>query len=140
MNRRPTGSKRTDTLFPYTTLFRSIAQMSEWLGDCVSTPMTEIRTLAQFMADDAARAPQEEPLDIPPNEMERIVHQMLTREYTKTLDEAVPALGHKTPRALARTKAGRPKVADWLKYIENGAAKSGPGDPDRKSTRLNSSH
>src|SRR3546814_3226789 len=66
---------------------QAIAQMSEWLGDCVSTPMTEIRTLAQFMADDAARAPQEEPLDIPPNEMERIVHQMLTREYTKTLDE-----------------------------------------------------
>src|SRR3546814_4384561 len=50
---------------------QAIAQMSEWLGDCVSTPMTEIRTLAQFMADDAARAPQEEPLDIPPNEMER---------------------------------------------------------------------
>src|SRR3546814_12660143 len=95
---------------------QAIAQMSEWLGDCVSTPMTEIRTLAQFMADDAARAPQEEPLDIPPNEMERIVHQMLTREYTKTLDEAVPALGHKTPRALARTTAGRPKVAVWLKY------------------------
>jgi hypothetical protein len=85
---------------------QAIAQMSEWLGDCVSTPMTEIRTLAQFMADDAARAPQEEPLDIPPNEMERIVHEMLTREYTKTLDEAVPALGNKTPRALARTKAG----------------------------------
>ena len=108
---------------------QAITHMREWLGDCVSTPMTEIRTLAQFMADDAARAPQEEPLDIPPNEMERIVHQMLTREYTKTLDEAVPALGNKTPRALARTKAGRAKVADWLKYIENGAAKSGPGDP-----------
>src|SRR3546814_12396817 len=27
---------------------QAIAQMSEWLGDCVSTPMTEIRTLAQF--------------------------------------------------------------------------------------------
>lgn len=108
---------------------KAIAQMGEWLGDCVSTPMTEIRTLAQFMADDAARAPQEEPLDIPPDEMERIVHDMLTREYTKTLDEAVPALGNKTPRALARTKAGRAKVADWLKYIENGAAKSGVGEP-----------
>ena len=108
---------------------QTIAQMSEWLGDCVSTPMTEIRTLAQFMADDAARAPQGEPLDIPPDEMERIVHEMLTREYTKTLDEAVPALGNKTPRALTRTKTGRPKVADWLKYIENGAAKSGAGDP-----------
>src|SRR3546814_4882735 len=31
---------------------QAIAQMSEWLGDCVSTPMTEIRTMAQFMADD----------------------------------------------------------------------------------------
>ena len=108
---------------------QAITHMREWLGDCVSTPMTEIRTMAQFMADDAARAPQEEPLDIPPDEMERIVHDMLTREYTKTLDEAVPALGNKTPRALARTKAGRAKVADWLKYIENGAAKSGVGEP-----------
>lgn len=108
---------------------QAIAQMGEWLGDCVGTPMTEIRTLAQFMADDAARAPQEEPLDIPPEEMERIVHEMLTREYTKTLDEAVPALGNRTPRALARTKAGRAKVADWLKYIENGSAKSGAGEP-----------
>jgi hypothetical protein len=108
---------------------RAIAQMREWLGDCLDTPMTEIRTLAQVMADDAARAPQKEALDIPPDQMERIVHDMLTREYTKTLDEPVPALGHKTPRALARTKAGRPKVAEWLKYIENGAGKVGVGDP-----------
>jgi hypothetical protein len=33
-------------------------------------------------------------------------------------------------RSAARpTKAGRVKVADWLKYIENGAAKSGTADP-----------
>ncbi|KMS50661.1 MULTISPECIES: DUF2384 domain-containing protein [Sphingomonadaceae] len=108
---------------------QAIIQIREWLGDSVSAPMTEIRTLAQIMADDAARAPQDETLDIPPHEMERIVHDMLTREYTKTLDEPVPALGHKTPRALARTKAGRTKVADWLKYIENGAAKSDAADP-----------
>jgi hypothetical protein len=54
---------------------------------------------------------------------------MLTREYARTLDEPVPALGNKTPRALARTKAGRSKVADWLKYLENGSAKSGAADP-----------
>src|SRR3546814_1406745 len=77
------------------------------------------------MADDAARTPQDEALDIQPHEMERIVHDMLTREYTKTLDEPVPALSHKKPRVLACTKAGRAKVADWHKYIENGAAKSG---------------
>ena len=75
------------------------------------------------------RAPLEYSDGIPPDEMKRIVHDMLTREYTKTLDEPVTALGHKAPRALARTKAGRAKVADWLKYIENGSAKSGAGDP-----------
>ena len=84
--------------------------------------MTEIRTLAQVMADDAARAPQDEALEILPHEMERVVHDMLTREYAKALDEPVPALGHKTPPALARTKAGGAKVADWLKYVENGSA------------------
>lgn len=107
----------------------TVHALGEWLGDCVSAPMAEIRTLDQVMADDAARTPQDEALDIPPHEMERIVHDMLTREYTKTLDEPVPALSHKTPRVLACTKAGRVKVADWLKYIENGAAKSGTADP-----------
>jgi hypothetical protein len=108
---------------------RAIMDMREWLGDCVGAPLTEIRTLDQLMADEAARAPQSVASAIPPDEMERIVHDLLTREYAKTLDEPVPALGHKTPRALARTKPGRTKVADWLKYIENGAAKSGVGDP-----------
>lgn len=108
---------------------RATAQMREWMGDCLGAPMTEIRTLAQVVADDAARTPQDEALDIPPHEMERIVHDMLTREYAKTLDEPVPALGHETPRALARTKAGQAKVADWLKYLENSSAKSGAGEP-----------
>ena len=35
-----------------------------------------------------------------------------------------------TGLALARTKAGRSKVAEWLKYLENGSAKSREtGDP-----------
>jgi hypothetical protein len=106
-----------------------IAQIREWLGDSLGAPLTEIRTLAQVLADDAARDAQYEEPDIPPQAMERIVHDMLTREYTKTLDAPVPALGDKTPRALARTKAGKMKVAEWLKYIENGAAKSGGNDP-----------
>lgn len=80
------------------------------------------------LIDPTRRASQEEPLDIPPDEIERIIHEMLTREYTKTLDEAVPALGNKTPRAVVCTKAGRATVADWLKYIENGTAKSGAGE------------
>src|SRR3546814_16290997 len=91
--------------------------------------MAEIRTLDQVMADDAARTPQDEALDIPPHEMERIVHDMLTREYTQTLDEPVPALSHKTPRVLACTKAGRGKVDHWPQYSQNGPAKSGTPQP-----------
>src|SRR3546814_8424694 len=32
MIRRPPRSTRTDTLFPYTTLFRSVGRDAEWLG------------------------------------------------------------------------------------------------------------
>src|SRR3546814_1382959 len=56
--------------------------------------------------------------------MERIVHAMLTREYIKVLDEPVPMLGDKSPRQLVKTKAGRTKVAEWLKILENGAARA----------------
>src|SRR3546814_16518789 len=123
MIRRPPRSTRTDTLFPYTTRFRSL----------VGTPLTEIRTLEQMLADEATQRPVLDEPEIPPEDMERIVHAMLTREYIKVLDEPVPMLGDKSPRQLVKTKAGRPKVAEWLKILENGAA-------DRKSTRLNSSH
>lgn len=108
---------------------RAIEEMGEWLGDSLGAPLTEIRTLAQAMADDAARGELGEGLEIPREEMARVVHDMMTREYARTLDEAVPALGDKTPRALSRTKVGRTKVADWLKYLENGAAKAGASDP-----------
>jgi hypothetical protein len=47
-----------------------------------------------------------------------------TREYTKAFDQPVQMLGDRTPRALAGTKAGRVKVVEWLKYLENGSAKS----------------
>jgi hypothetical protein len=108
---------------------QAIEQMGAWLGDSVGAPLTEIRTLAQAMTDDAARGDPVEELEIPPQEMERIVHDMMTREYARTLDEAVPVLGNKTPRALSLTRAGRTKVTDWLKYLENGAAKAGADDP-----------
>lgn len=51
---------------------RAIEQMREWLGDCLDAPMTEIRTPAQLMAEEAKGGQQSEALDIPPHEMERI--------------------------------------------------------------------
>jgi hypothetical protein len=64
-------------------------------------------------------------LDISLAEMQRIVGEMMDRQYRQVLDEPVPALGNKTPRQMAKTKAGRIKVTEWLKYIENMTAKSG---------------
>lgn len=106
------------------------ATMAKWLGERIGPPLTEIRTLAQMLADEAEREEPDEGLDLPPHEIERVVHEMLTREYGKALDQPVPMLDDRTPRALARTKAGRAKVAEWLKYLENGSAKSREnGDP-----------
>ncbi|MFU7527384.1 hypothetical protein [Qipengyuania sp. ASV99] len=104
-------------------------QISDWLGERVETPLTEIQTLAQVMTDGATRDEPDLSSEIPPHEMEHIVHDLLTREYVRALDEAVPALGNKTPRALARARTGRPQVAEWLKYLENGSAKTGESDP-----------
>src|SRR3546814_12839283 len=61
---------------------QAIAQMSERLGDCVSTPMLDIRTLAQFMADDTARAPQEEPLVISLRTTARRVRQACVKRWS----------------------------------------------------------
>ncbi len=106
------------------------AQISQWLDGLVGTPLTEIRTLEQILADEVSHGAYHEELELDPQDMERMVHAMLDREYAKALDEPVPMLGDKTPRALARTKMGRAKVAEWLKYLENGTTRvRGSGDP-----------
>ena len=68
----------------------------------------------------ASRADEPEPKQLgPPPEVEtRPVHDMLDRQYRTLLDEPVPMLGNTSPRAAAETKAGRVRVAEWLKYLE----------------------
>ncbi|WP_442872964.1 hypothetical protein [Aurantimonas sp. C2-3-R2] len=60
----------------------------------------------------------------------RLGYEMLDRQYRSILDEPVGMLGNKSPRAAAKSKAGREKVAEWLKYLENQSARShDPIDP-----------
>jgi hypothetical protein len=40
------------------------------------------------------------------------------------LDQPAPILGNISPRAAVRTAKGRAEVIDWLKMLENHAAKS----------------
>ena len=54
----------------------------------------------------------------------RTIHEMMDRQYAQVLDEPVPSLGDKTPRQLATTRAGKAKLAVWLKHLENVTSKA----------------
>lgn len=74
--------------------------------------------------------PAEPEPSIPPEVATPLIHAMLDRHYRAALDEPVPMLGDVTPRAAARTKAGRDRLAAWLKHLENGSGRhSDPTDP-----------
>ena len=62
---------------------------------------------------------------------EALVHQGLDDHCRRVLDEPIPALGGKSPRAAAKTPKGREKVAAWLKVLENHSARRPAGDPIR---------
>jgi hypothetical protein len=72
----------------------------------------------------ASNRAEPQPLDIPEEERCAIVHDYLDRYYKDVLDQPVPMLGGKSPRAVVRTASGRLKVAGWLKMMENTTAKS----------------
>ncbi len=100
------------------------------LGDIVGTPLTEIRTVEQMMAERPPSERGEATSEVPPEIAEQVVHQFMDRQYRETLDQTVGMLGNKTPRQAAKSAAGRQKVAEWLKYLENQSAKqAGPTDP-----------
>ena len=100
------------------------------LGDLVGTPLTEIRTVEQMMAERPPREGGEAASDVPPEIAEQVVHQFMDRQYRETLDQTVGMLGNKTPRQAAKSAAGRQKVAEWLKYLENqSASQPDPADP-----------
>src|SRR3546814_17541491 len=119
MMRRPPIPTRTDTLFPYTTLFRSLGK------------------IVRLNADGSV------PADNPVASQGGVAAQVWT-------------LGHRNVLGLAFDAAGRlwehemgPMGGDELNLVERGSNYGWPivsngdhydGTPDRKSTRLNSSH
>ncbi len=108
---------------------RGQALLTPLLGGLVRTPLTEIQTVEQMVASRPDRQPP--PADeLPPDVQASIVHEALDSHYRATLDQPIGMLGGKTPRACARTKAGRQKVAAWLKFLESESGrKRGTGDP-----------
>jgi hypothetical protein len=108
---------------------RGRAILAELAGALVGPALTEIETLEQVMAGRDGDDHLDQASDLPAELQAELVHGALTDHYRKTLDEPIPALGDLSPRAAAQTAAGRRKVADWLKHIEN-QTKSGRHSDD----------
>jgi len=102
---------------------RGRALFSELLGDLVSEPLVEMQTLDQAMSSRSDSSPPPE-LSLTEEERRTIIHQSLDRHYRDMLDQPAPILGNISPRAAVRTAKGRAEVIDWLKMLENHAAKS----------------
>ena len=99
---------------------RGRALLSEVLDGLVAQPLVEIQTLEQLMAErDPAPPPR---LNLSEQERRTIIHDGLDRHYRGLLDEPIPVLGNKSPRAAVKTANGRAKVVDWLKTLENHTA------------------
>ena len=74
------------------------------------------------MADQRQADAEESAVEIPPEIAQQLMRDHLDRHYRETLDAPLPALGGKSPRQAVRTPAGRKKVIEWLKYLENRSA------------------
>src|SRR3546814_7765064 len=116
MIRRPPRSTRTDTLFPYTTLFRSPGRGQGHPGNVRPRPAKP------------AGARHNRPMD----RYERILslHRILkTARYPVTV-----------ARLRDELECSRATVYRDLAFLRDGLMAPGVGAGDRKSTRLNSSH
>ena len=103
------------------------AIMTEACGDLLKRPLTTIRTLEQMRSEHRSDRPQEAADEIPPEIARQIMRDHLDKHYRETLDAPIPALGGKSPRQAVRTEAGRAKLIDWLKLLENRSARRGDG-------------
>lgn len=96
------------------------------LAGLIGPPLSEHTDLDRMLAEER---PPPAPTGLSPEQESALVHQALDEHYRRVLDEPIPALGGKSPRAAAKAPAGREKVAAWLKTLENHAANRPLSDP-----------
>jgi hypothetical protein len=102
---------------------RGIELLSAILGTRVGPPSVVTESVDQMLASHDADAQQQ--IDLSEQEQRALIHETMDRHYRDTLDQPVPALGNKSPRAAVKTANGRAQVVDWLKMMENRTAMAG---------------
>ncbi len=96
--------------------------LRELLDKLIGPALSKLQTPEQLMTDKTQQDTdrKREPTNTIDSRIEaEIVHNTLDQHYRQILDEPIPALDNKTPRQSARSKTGRQKVIEWLKYLEN---------------------
>jgi len=100
---------------------RGRALLSQVLDGLVVQPLIAMQSLEQCRA---TRDPVPmSNVDLSEDDRRIIIHDTLDRHYRDLLDQPIPALGNRSPRAAVRTAPGRVKVVDWLKTLENHSAR-----------------
>lgn len=106
------------------------AMVANALVGLVGKPAREELTASEMLAERSPGRKSGHSTKVPLEVARPMIHAHLDRHYVKILDEPLPVLGHVSPREAARTDAGRSKVVDWLKDMENHVARTGDGtDP-----------
>src|SRR3546814_15393711 len=135
MIRRPTGSTRTDTLFPYTTLFRShspakadsLQQGAQRF--CNGSNNTDWTSKQQTLLQPA---PQDE---------KHCSQPAASNPRSNRLPTELKKPSAKPPKLLsASITASTPVFAEVADTLPNAYVRAAAVPRDRKSTRLNSSH
>ncbi|MGK7865452.1 hypothetical protein [Falsiroseomonas sp. E2-1-a4] len=101
--------------------------LAEALGDLVRPPLVERANLDQMLAE--GRGQPRQPSGLPAEVEREVITKTLDDHYRRVLDEPIPALGNRSPRAAVKTAKGRDKVVAWLKLLENGGARQDASDP-----------
>src|SRR3546814_7962526 len=136
MIRRPPRSTRTDTLFPYTTLFRSVILASRGNRLAISGPPASVE--AANAALTALYQRLKKGLDVGDGEVDAVVRMAMQASDSVSGHEAVRAV-HADELAIAtRKRRLTPRSPGQKTYIQ--ALRSPEPVLDRKRTRLNSSH
>lgn len=98
-------------------------QVESTCGDRIRHRLREEQDGATLMraAKEAPRSPRRDREDAP--EMLELTRQFKERHYESWVGEAIPALGGKTPREVARSARGRARLDELLKQMENDEAR-----------------
>src|SRR3546814_3535123 len=136
--RRPPRSTRTDTLFPYTTRFRSNADVDERLGETFMSPrLKRFRVLGKPYQRGSRRSERSTLwLEVERRRIHAIAQTRRRRSIGKHMAQVSIAIGATHFRA-DRAERGVAMLAYGRRIDWRGEAWP---SRDRKSTRLNSSH